>query len=81
MANFVWRLNFFLAQAQAEQQLSRTKPTDSALSLLSGLHRKDVRELLATGTLNAGPRTSLGKASPANQVVTRWLAAWPKRCP
>ena len=64
----------FLAQAQAEQQRSNTKPTDSALSLLSGLHRKDVRELLATGVLDAGPRTSLGKASPANQVVTRWLA-------
>ena len=38
----------FLAQAMAEAQRLGHKPTDSALSLLSGLHRKDVRQMRAS---------------------------------
>ena len=66
----------FLKAAVAETERIHAKPTDSALSLLSGLHRKDVRAL--TPVLQAGSgadgATTHGKASPANQVATRWLA-------
>ncbi len=81
----------FLAHAQAEQRRSGGKQTDSAISLLSGLHRKDVRELLATQATAGTPaapaaeapaRTPLHKATPANQVVTRWLAeGWAEQLP
>ncbi len=70
----------FLERAQAEQGRSGGKSTDSALSLLSGLHRKDVRELLvaqldaAVQTGSAAAPMPLSKATPANQIVTRWLA-------
>jgi hypothetical protein len=72
----------FLERAQDETLRSGVKSTDSALSLLSGLHRKDVRELLALQkAVSAGgdasgstASTSLSKATPANQIVTRWLA-------
>ncbi len=68
----------FLAQAQQELLKRNPKPTDSALSLLSGLHRKDVR-----ASREAASRTmaqvqangsAWGKPSMANQVATRWLS-------
>ncbi|WP_310626772.1 DUF6502 family protein [Limnohabitans sp.] len=68
----------FLAQAQQELLKRNQKPTDSALSLLSGLHRKDVR-----ASREAASRTmaqvqangsAWGKPSMANQVATRWLS-------
>jgi hypothetical protein len=76
----------FLSQALAEAQRLNQKPTDSALSLLSGLHRKDVRQLRASARseeamlINRG--ASWGKPSAASQVITRWLALdWPERLP
>lgn len=69
----------FLEQAQAELELLGARPTDSALSLLSGLHRKDIRSLSgahAGQTLPPGDAAArLGKPTPASQVVTRWLAS------
>jgi len=62
----------FLKAAQAEALRSHTKPTDSALSLLSGLHRKDVRAL-APSLAEPDPSARLGKPTPASQVATRWL--------
>lgn len=68
----------FLAQAQAELAREGIKPTDSALSLLSGLHRKDVRAFResAADTLEQveADGSAWGKPSAANQVVTRWLS-------
>jgi len=67
----------FLAQAERELQASGQKVTDSALSLLSGLHRKDVRALRdsAEGEQQAvtANRTAWGKPSMANQVATHWM--------
>ena len=69
----------FLEQAQAELGRLGVRPTDSALSLLSGLHRKDIRSLSgAQADPSLPPRDAaarLGKPTPASQVVTRWLAS------
>ncbi len=71
----------FLKAAVAEAARSHTRPTDSALSLLSGLHRKDVRALAPT-LAEPDPATRLGKPTPASQVATRWLTGgWPERLP
>jgi hypothetical protein len=74
--------------AQAEQELVRLgrKRTDSALSLLSGLHRKDVRSLGEPAEQvtadNAAQGARWGKPSAANQVATRWLSLdWPDLIP
>ena len=68
----------FLEAALAEQRRIGGKQTDSATSLLSGLHRKDVRALTpelearrAHGEVDPGAR--LGKPTPPSEVVTRWL--------
>jgi hypothetical protein len=72
-AEFVAALKpVFLKAAMTEVERIQGKPTDSALSLLSGLHRKDVRALAPT--LRApDPAARLGKPTPASQVATRWL--------
>jgi hypothetical protein len=74
--------------AQAEQELVRLgrKRTDSAISLLSGLHRKDVRALGEPAEQvtadNAAQGARWGKPSAANQVATRWLSlGWPDVMP
>ena len=62
----------FLAQAQAELAQRGMAATDSAVSLLSGVHRRDVRTLTrgeAAEPASAPPPT-LGLAA---QVVARWL--------
>ena len=68
----------FLAQARLELERNGQRDSDSAISLLSGLHRKDVRafreashEALARVKEDG---TSWGKPSAANQVFTRWLS-------
>lgn len=77
----------FLAQAQQELERGGQKVTDSALSLLSGLHRKDVRALRTQAQADwlaaLKQRNDWGKPSLANQVLTRWLAqeAWPDALP
>jgi hypothetical protein len=50
----------FFEAAQAELQRTGQRQTDSAISLLSGLHRKDVRAVAPTVPLST-------------QIVTRWL--------
>jgi hypothetical protein len=58
----------FLDAAKQELADSGGKVTDSALSLLSGVHRKDVR------TLGADPLREIPRAvSIAGSVVTRWI--------
>jgi hypothetical protein len=60
----------FVEAAQKELAGQETEPTQSALSLLSGVHRKDVRTLMAgTPVKRNPPRPSL-----AAQVYTRWLS-------
>jgi hypothetical protein len=56
---------------QARQELLRTgrKDTDSAISLLSGVHRKDVRQWRESGL---GERVSR-KAPLSTQLYARWL--------
>lgn len=59
----------FVETAKGELERAGTKATQSALSLLSGVHRKDVRDLAGT------PHTVRTPARPtlAAQVFTRWL--------
>ena len=76
----------FLAQAMAEAQRLGRKPTDSALSLLSGLHRKDVRQMRATAegedAAVAQRGSAWGRPSAASQVATRWLGlGWADELP
>jgi hypothetical protein len=59
----------FVEAARAELQRGAAKPTQSALSLLSGVHRKDVRAIAdAPPAARRSPRPTL-----AAQVFTRWL--------
>jgi Family of unknown function (DUF6502) len=61
----------FLEAAQHELQRQGMAATDSALTLLSGVHRRDVRALLR------GPRSLVADLPPAPslaaEVVARWL--------
>ncbi len=67
----------FLAEARVELQQRGMAVTDSALTLLSGVHRRDVRRLTreAVAADAAPPPTALG---PVAEIVGRWLtdAAW-----
>ncbi|MGY0195378.1 DUF6502 family protein [Leptothrix sp. BB-4] len=58
----------FLAEARSELQRKGTKVTDSALSVLSGVHRKDVRAL-STQALPTAPLVP----TPASVLFTRWV--------
>jgi hypothetical protein len=60
----------FLDAARAELDASHTRVTDSALSLLSGVHRKDVRSLASAEEM---PAASVRALSFATQVFTRWI--------
>ena len=71
----------FLEAARAELARIGGKQTDSAVSLLSGVHRKDVRAFGQTARA-VDVRAQLGKPTPASQVMTRWLASdWPDSLP
>lgn len=59
----------FVAVARDELERSGARPTHSALSVLSGVHRKDVRAL-ADAPQRASPLRGVPLAS---QVFTRWL--------
>lgn len=63
----------FLEAAHEELALAGRKRTDSAVSLLSGVHRRDVRTL---GRLPPVDRTAERDTPPnvASQVVGRWLS-------
>ncbi len=62
----------FLEAARQELQQREMPRTDSALSLLSGVHRRDVRTLgRAADARAASPREPLGLVA---QVVARWLS-------
>lgn len=70
----------FLAEAEAELQRIGGKRTDSTRSLLSGLHRKDVRALLpeVLAALAAGqPRADAVSSRPtvASKLITRWFGS------
>ena len=58
----------FFEAAQAELQRTGQRQTDSAISVLSGLHRKDVRALGFATPAAAAPTVPL-----STQIVTRWL--------
>lgn len=68
----------FLVQAQEELVQQGGKVTDSALSLRSGLHRKDVRAFRETANASMAQvkadGTTWGKPTISNQVATRWLS-------
>ena len=64
----------FLDAAQDELQARGMARTDSALTLLSGVHRRDVRTLLRAPQPEAPARAPLSMAS---EVVLRWLNARP----
>jgi len=61
----------FLRAAHSELTTAGKRVSDSAISLLSGVHRKDVRALTADGQLGAKP---VDRAlSVADEVFTRWV--------
>lgn len=59
----------FVEAARRELHAAGARQTDSALSVLSGVHRRDIREL-ARGT---PPETRPRTPSVASQVFTRWV--------
>lgn len=60
----------FLRAAHAELESSSKRVTDSAVSLLSGIHRKDVRALTSDGVLKA--RSFDRMQSLPDEIFTRW---------
>jgi len=60
----------FLEAAVEELQRAGKKQTDSAISLLSGVHRRDVRNL---GRLDGARIAVEEPMNMASQVMTRWL--------
>lgn len=77
----------FLQKASQELDRLLTKQTDSSLSMLSGLHRKDVRALIPVLEQMVAegkdrPREALGRPTLPSQVMTRWLGSgWPDELP
>jgi len=63
-----WLKPLFLEQAQADLSRRQQKATDSALSLLSGVHRKDVKVWREEGL----SQRLAGSVSLTNQVFTTW---------
>jgi hypothetical protein len=61
----------FLQAAQEELQARGMPQTDSAISVLSGVHRRDVRNLTRLAMPDDVPESFAGLAS---QVVARWLS-------
>jgi hypothetical protein len=61
----------FLQAAQEELQAKGMPQTDSAISVLSGVHRRDVRNLTRLAAPDDAPESFAGLAS---QVVARWLS-------
>lgn len=59
----------FLQVAREEIERSGRKATDSALSVLSGVHRKDVRALTGDARRELRPKS----VSLVSQVFTRWV--------
>lgn len=65
----------FLDEARREARRTGARETDSALSLLSGLHRKDVRKAgVDSAAWAADEARTPVKASLPSQVVARWVA-------
>lgn len=60
----------FLRAAHAELESSKKRVTDSAVSLLSGVHRKDVRALTSDGVLRAQGVDRM--QSLPDEIFTRW---------
>lgn len=61
----------FLRAAHSELTVAGKRVSDSAISLLSGVHRKDVRALTSDGQLGSKP---VDRAlSVADEVFTRWV--------
>jgi len=72
----------FLDAASDELRARAMAQTDSAVSLLSGVHRRDVRTLTrAPQRATPAPRSHGAPLSLAGEVVARWLsdAAWVDR--
>jgi hypothetical protein len=61
----------FLQAAQDELKHQNMAQTDSAISLLSGVHRRDVRNLTRLAEPDTKPQGFTGLAS---QVVARWMS-------
>jgi Family of unknown function (DUF6502) len=61
----------YVRVADAEYRLRDEPPTDSRVSVLSGVHRKDVRRLRDPGIAAKRPPVDLPFAS---EVVTRWIS-------
>jgi hypothetical protein len=61
----------FLRAAIEELRSDGRKQTDSAVSLLSGVHRRDVRNL---GRLAAAAPSAIEPVGMASQVIARWLS-------
>lgn len=65
----------FLQAAQQELAARGMARTDSAISLLSGVHRRDVRTLTSAAATDRAPRAAAppSRLGLAAQVVARWM--------
>ncbi len=61
----------YVRVADAEYGLGEERPTDTRVSLLTGVHRKDVRRLRSAPPAASSPTARLDTLS---EVVTRWIS-------
>ena len=73
----------FFDEANKEAQRIGQKPTDSAISLLAGMHRKDINALRLAKEHDVPKHRLVRKSiSMSSQVLGRWLAKeWPHSIP
>jgi hypothetical protein len=64
----------FVSAAQQELQAQGMARTDSAVTLLSGVHRRDVRELTRGSAQRAAAELRPAPLSLAAEVLARWLS-------
>lgn len=64
----------FVEAARGELRAAGGKQTDSAVSLLSGVHRRDIRTMAGRAGEGAPPPPGAAPKNLASEVVARWLS-------
>jgi hypothetical protein len=63
----------YVEVAEADFRIDEKRPTDSRISMLTGVHRKDVRTIRETGAEDSG--AAARRVTAIASVIGRWLAS------
>lgn len=77
-----WLKPLFLHEAQALLQSQSRKVSSSALVLVSGLHRSDIKSLMLRGSARSDDAQEAFAISLSQQVLAQWMiSGWPSSIP